>query len=103
MAPLWESSARLPGFGRVSRKTGVQMVMGAEDAHAVGPKIAYTPVPGLGFDFLLDSGPSSPTSLPPAEMMMAPGTPASPHSLMTAGTPRMGTAMMARSMGEPTA
>lgn len=45
------------------------------------------------------AAPSSPVSLPPPEMIMAPATPQRPHSSTTAGANLSGTMITARSTG----
>ena len=68
----------------------------------LGPMIRIRPRRASSSTSCSSLAPSGPVSLKPAEMMIAPFTPASTHSLITAGTVGAGVTTTARSTGSGT-
>ena len=95
-APLWLMNATLPGRAMSAANVAFSPFKGFITPRQFGPMMRIRP---WAFSRISASkaAPSGPNSLNPAEMMIAPGTPASTHSPMTPGTTFAGSTMTARS------
>ena len=78
-------------------KVALKPVGGFITPRQLGPTILILPRLASSRTRCSSSTPSGPVSLKPAEMMMAPSTPASTHSPMMSGTAGAGATMTARS------
>ena len=105
-APLWDMKAILPGLGILSTNVAFSFVRGRITPMQFGPpftssaSILARSLPYFFFNSRILSSsalPFAPVSLKPAETIIAPFTPAFPHSSMTAGTVFAGVAIMAKS------
>ena len=85
-APLWLKKPTFPGRAIWVANVALRPESGPHDSEAVGPDQAHAAAPGLLEDPALEQGArAGPISLNPAEMMMAPLTPATAHSPITVG------------------
>jgi hypothetical protein len=96
-APLWLRNPTLPGRAIAPAKVALRPVVGFMTPRQLGPMIRIRPRRASSRTCVSSSAPSGPVSRKPAEIMMAPSTPASTHSLMICGTVGAGAAMTARS------
>ncbi len=97
MAPLWETNARFPATGISAAKLALRLVPGRIMPMQFGPTIRSRPSQAIRRIFSSISRPCAPTSFPPAEMITAPPTFLSTHSLTIAATLSIGVATIARS------
>jgi hypothetical protein len=95
-APLWLSSATLPGRAMAPAKVALKPDGGFITPRQFGPTTRILPRLASSRTRRSSSTPSGPVSLKPAEMMMAPFTPACTHSPMISGTAGAGATMTAR-------
>ena len=102
-APLWLRKPTLPGRAIAPAKVALRPVSGFITPRQFGPMIRMPPRRACSMIRRSSSTPSGPISLKPAEMMIAPWTPASTHSPMMPGTVGAGVTMTARSTGSGTA
>ena len=94
-APLWLRNATLPGSAIFFEKVAFKPSSGIITPRQFGPsKRIFPREETIASSSFLPSGPHS---LKPAEIMTAPLTPASAHSLTTSGTVTAGVAIIARS------
>ena len=100
VAPLWETKAREPGLGISWMKEALSAAGELMMPTQLGPTMRTPAVLAAARMSRSRAAPSSPVSLPPPEMMMAPPTPQSPHSHTMAGANFRGTMMTARSRGQ---
>ena len=96
-APLWLRNPTLPGRAMPEAKVALRPVIGFITPRQLGPTVRIRPCRASSRVCLSSSAPSGPVSLKPAEIMIAPPTPASTHSLMICGTVGAGAAMTASS------
>ena len=96
-APLWLINPRLPGRAMVVAKVAFRPLWGFITPRQLGPMIRMAPFLASSMTLCSSSTPAGPVSLKPAEMMTAPGTPASAHSRMRPGTVAAGVVITARS------
>ena len=97
-APLWLRNATLPGRARVAAKVALKPLCGIIAPRQFGPSSRIRPLRASASTRRSNSTPASPRSLNPAEMMIAPFTPAATHSAMIPGTVGAGVAMIASSI-----
>src|SRR5215204_2529457 len=96
-APLWLRSATLPGRAIAPAKVALRPVGGFMTPRQLGPTILILPRLASSRTWRSSFAPSDPVSLKPAEIIMAPSTPASTHSRIISGTAGAGATMSARS------
>ena len=85
-APLWLMKPTLPGRAIVLAKVAFNPLCGTITPRQFGPTIRILPLRASSMTCCSNSTPAAPVSLNPAEIMTAPGTPASTHSLISPGT-----------------
>ena len=100
-APLWLMKPTLPGRAMALAKVAFRCVAGRITPRQFGPIRRILPR-ALSAICRSSSTPAAPASLNPAEMMIAPFTPAATHSLTIPGTVAAGVTMSARSTGSGT-
>src|SRR5215210_7377302 len=96
-APLWLRKATLRGRAIFPAKVALRPLTGLITPRQLGPTMRILPRLASSRTCCSSSAPTSPASLKPAEMTMAPSTPASAHSRMIPGTVGAGETMTARS------
>ncbi len=96
-APLWLRKPTLPGRAIAPANVAFRPVSGFVTPRQFGPMTRIRPRRACSRIWRSSAAPSGPISLKPAEMMMAPLTPASAHSPMMSGTVGAGVTMTARS------
>ena len=101
-APLWLRKPTEPGWAMVLAKVAFRPLWGIITPRQLGPMRRILPLRASAKTCRSSSTPAGPVSLKPAEMMTAPGTPASAHSRMRPGTVAAGVVMTARSTGSGT-
>ena len=97
IAPLWLTSATLPGRAIVVAKVAFNPARGLITPRQLGPMMRMRPRLASSSTWRSSSAPALPASLKPAEMMIAPFTPAATHSRTTPGTVLAGVTITARS------
>ena len=97
MAPLWLMKATLPFWGIRLAKEAFSPDVGQMMPKQLGPTIRRLPLVAMRCTSSSNFSPSGPTSLKPAEMMMAFLTPWSTQSWITPGTVAAGVTTMTRS------
>ena len=93
----------LPGRAMAPAKVAFRPVIGFITPRQFGPMTRIRPRRACSRTRRSSSIPSAPVSLKPAEMMIAPRTPASTHSAIRSGTAGAGVTMTARSTRSGTA
>jgi hypothetical protein len=96
-APLWLMNATLPGRAIAPAKVALSPDSGLITPRQFGPITRILPRPASSRSCRSSAAPSAPTSLNPAEMTIAAGTPASTHSRMTPGAAGAGVTTTASS------
>ena len=102
-APLWLRKPTVPGRAIWVAKVALSPRPGRMTPRQLGPIRRIRPRRASSSTWRSSSAPSGPISLNPAEMMIAPLTPASTHSPITSGTVGAGVTTTARSTGSGTA
>src|SRR5471030_3193589 len=98
-APLWLTKATLPVRAMAPAKVAFRPLGGHMTPKQLGPTMRIFDSRAMARISCSSRAPSSPISLKPAEMTMAPRTPAAAHSRMTPGTAFAGVITTARSIG----
>ena len=104
-APDWLMNPTDPGRAIVVANVAFSPEMGFMTPRQLGPMMRKLPFLASARVASSSAAPFGPVSLNPAEMMMAPRTPAATHSAMMPGTVLAGVTTTARSTGsgiEPT-
>src|SRR5215467_13831348 len=101
-APLWLKNATSPLRAIAPAKVALSPVAGHIIPRQLGPTIRIRAERAICSTSCSRRAPSAPASLNPAEMTMAPPTPACAHSRMTPGTVAAGVTTTARSTGSGT-
>src|SRR5687768_12388332 len=96
-APDWLRKATLPGLAMPAAKVAFRPLIGFITPRQFGPMMRIFPRRAFSRTCRSSSTPGGPSSLKPAEMMIAPRTPASTHSAMMPGTVGAGVTTTARS------
>ena len=86
IAPLWLTSATLPGRAMALAKVAFNPLIGLMTPRQLGPIIRMRPRRASSSTWRSRSAPAFPDSLKPADIMMAPFTPAATQSRTTPGT-----------------
>ena len=102
-APLWLKKPTVPGRAIWAANVALSPRRGLITPRQLGPISRIRPRRACSSTWRSSSAPSGPISLNPAEMMIAPLTPASTHSPITSGTVGAGVTTTARSTGSGTA
>ena len=102
-APLWLRNPTVPRRAIPAANVALSPSTGFITPRQLGPISRIRPRRACSITRRSSSAPSGPTSLKPAEMMIAPLTPASAHSPMTWGTVGAGVTTTARLTGSGTA
>jgi hypothetical protein len=102
-APLWLRKATRPGIAIALAKVALSPPCGDITPRQFGPISRSRPRRASSSTRRSSSTPSAPVSLKPAEMTMAPLTPAWTHSATRTGTLGFGVTTMARSTRSGTA
>ncbi|MFA5914327.1 MAG: hypothetical protein WC830_12290 [Burkholderiales bacterium] len=100
-APLWLMKPTVPGRAMALAKVALRCVRGRITPRQFGPIRRILPR-ACSVMRRSSSTPAAPASLKPAEMMIAPFTPAATHSPTISGTVGAGVTMTARSTGSGT-
>ncbi len=96
-APLWLMNATLPGRAIEAANVALRPVSGFITPRQLGPMMRMRALRAISSTRRSSSSPPGPSSLKPAEMMIAPLTPASAHCWSTPGTAGAGMTITARS------
>jgi hypothetical protein len=96
-APLWLRNPTVPGRAMPAAKVALSFPPGAMTPRQFGPTMRIRPRRASARIWRSSSTPAAPVSLKPAEIMMAPRTPALAQSRMMPGTLAGGVTMTARS------
>ncbi len=102
-APLWLRNPTVPRRAIPAANVALRPTTGFITPRQLGPISRIRPRRACSSTRRSSSTPAGPTSLKPAEMMIAPLTPTSAHSPMTSGTVDAGVTTTARSTGSGTA
>ncbi len=99
MAPLWEMKATSPRLGETGSNVALIHWCGIMIPRQFGPMIRIACLRAIAVTSSSRTVPAPPISRNPAVTMMASRTPFFPHSSITPGTRRAGTATTAQSTG----
>ncbi len=99
IAPLWDINATSPALGETGSNVALIPWCGIMIPRQFGPVILIPCLRAISTTLSSRTAPSPPISRNPAVTMTARRTPFSPHSSITPGTSRAGTAMTAQSTG----
>ena len=97
-APLWLMNATFPGRAMMPAKVAFNPLCGRIRPRQFGPMIRIRYLRASSRMDRSSAAPGAPVSRKPAEMMIAPGIEARPHSAITPGTVAAGVAMTAKSI-----
>src|SRR6476619_3244429 len=85
-APDWLINATDPGFARFAAKVAFNPFRGFMKPRQLGPRIRIPVRVAMSITCFSNAMPGGPSSLNPAEITIAAGTPASAHSWISPGT-----------------